>query len=175
MIDEGRTLEDEIIQLRDRVGLDSFIAVMNLKSTNGILQIGDRHVFNLKFIEQLGHFIRQDEVEPEAQSIGISDQDMLQQVKDISIYAWCQTDTTKRLHQINGACVSAWSVYHKIQLPPPMEFDYVDTKVPKALRRGVRKSFSVLHPRATTRATEAYERQKKRRRAKMPRRRSRCS
>ena len=90
---------------------------MNLKSNEGIMKAGYRHVFNLKFIESLHHFIRQDEVEPHPQNIGISDQKLLLQVKDISIYCWYQTDRTKRLRQGNGAGVTAWSVYNKLNLP----------------------------------------------------------
>ena len=123
MIEEGITLEDEMNRLRCGVCIDSYIAVVDMKSTEGILKAGHRHVFNLKYIEEFRFFIRQDQVEPHPKSIGISDQNMLQEVKEMSIYAWHQTDRTKMLHQANGAGVSAYMVYEKLKLPLPMKFD----------------------------------------------------
>ena len=49
--------------LRNRCKVDSFIAVVNLTSQDGTFKLGDRHVFNLKYIKDYGCFIRQDDVE----------------------------------------------------------------------------------------------------------------
>ena len=50
MIEDGITLEDEMNKLRSRVNINSYVAVVDMKSTDGILKTGFRHVFNFKYI-----------------------------------------------------------------------------------------------------------------------------
>ena len=74
--------------LRIRCKVDSFIAVINLTSQDCTFKLGDRHVFNLKFIQKYDCFIRQDDVESSPHDIGINDQKFLKMIKLITIYAW---------------------------------------------------------------------------------------
>ena len=65
MLKNNITLEERLMKVKERTGINSYIAVVNHLPHENPLKLGDRHIYNIKYIELLLQMIRQDQVEPD--------------------------------------------------------------------------------------------------------------
>ena len=69
MLENDDTIGNHMLKLREDVGIDSFIAIVNHMPTGKLMLDSDKHIYNWKYIEEHKAFIRIDEESPRPQTL----------------------------------------------------------------------------------------------------------
>ena len=135
-----------MLQVREAVGINSFIAIVNHLPDGGLMLASEKHMYNFKYIEKLKAFVRMDEESPRPQVLGYPNRDWLATVKDMKVYAQYHADTTHYWKQLNRCGLSAANFYGIIKQPINDKFQIFEPKTKKSKRWTRTWSQLILHP-----------------------------
>ena len=156
MVKNDITLEDVFQGIRKTVKEVNFIMQTNLLSTSNVLKVGDRHVFNVKYLSDSNQFFMHDEEEPYPQTLGYPCRQFLKTCYDITIYAFMETERTTALMQGNHAGYNAKDMLRYVGQEADSRFPKELMGVPTIRKSKKKQQHSGLHPLATSRATKFY-------------------